>query len=88
MNSAIGSHKTAVFTLTAPSIWASYLINGDYSGISYADKRAADKFAEQYGKPVNCEDAGFIHAHDAYHIMPLGADCKQYTFWKVKDKLL
>jgi hypothetical protein len=70
------------FTRTAPACWASYLINGDASGIDDDDIAAADVFAEQYGMPVDCEDAGFIHHHDAYHIMPLGADCQRYTFFE------
>lgn len=76
----IGDADGGTFTRTAPSAWASYLINGDASGISEDDKAAADAFVAQYGMPVSCEEAGFIHAHDAYHLMPLGADCERYTF--------
>ena len=68
------------FTRTAPSAWASYLINGDDSGIDEADKTAADAFVTQYGSPVSCEDAGFIWVHDAHHIDPRGADCQVYEF--------
>jgi len=68
------------YTRTAPSAWASYLINGDASGVDDADIAAADAFQEQFGTPVDCEDAGFIKYHDAYHLMPLAGDCQRYTF--------
>ena len=72
------------FTRTAPSVWASYLINGDASGIDDADIAAADAFVAQYGEPMGCTDAGFIHVHDAHHLLPLGADCQAYTFFEVQ----
>jgi hypothetical protein len=52
---------------TAPSCWASYLINGDDSGIEPDEKAQADAFIEWVGAgdPVSCEDAGFVHHHDA-----------------------
>jgi hypothetical protein len=70
-----------IVTATAPSAWASYLINGDSSGIDAEDVAAADRFvAEILGAwPVDCEDAGFRWNHDASGIMPLGADCQLYS---------
>jgi hypothetical protein len=67
---------------TAPSIWASYLINGDESSLRATDKAQCDAWVESlgYGPPVDARDAGFIHHHDAYAECPLGADCQRYTF--------
>jgi len=71
-----------IIKATAPSAWATYLINGDDSGISAQDKAAADAFVsrefEGYS-PASCEDAGFIKFHDARAECPLAADCQTYT---------
>lgn len=69
-------------TATAPSHWASYLVNGDDSGLDPAEKAAADSWIarEGLGLPVSCEDAGFIWRHDAARECPLGADCQEYQF--------
>lgn len=69
-------------TITAPSAWASYLINGDSSGLEDEDIKACDKWIERegVGGPCSCEDAGFIKWHDAYNEMPLAADCQEYLF--------
>jgi hypothetical protein len=71
---------------TAPSSWASYYINGDASDMHAADVHAADEFLAWVGcgPPIDCEDAGFSWHHDAHRFLPLGADCKTYTFLKVK----
>lgn len=67
---------------TAPSHWASYLINGDASGLSDDDERQADAWIarEGLGMPATCEDAGFCWRHDAFNECPLGADCQTYVF--------
>ena len=64
---------------TAPSCWASYLINGDASGIDEDDQREADAFVESVGagSPVDCTDAGFIRRPD---FGKLAGDCQTYTF--------
>ena len=69
-------------TLTAPSCWASYLINGDDSGICAEDKAQADSWIarEAVGRPVDCADAGFRWRHDAFAECPYGADCQDYVF--------
>ena len=69
-------------TYTAPSSWATYLINGDESGISDDDRAQADAFIAYVGlgSPVDCQDAGFIWRHEAYAFCPFGADCQEYTF--------
>jgi hypothetical protein len=65
-------------TYTAPSAWASYLINGDASGIDNDDLAAADAMLEtlDLSWPVDCQDAGFIHRPD----FGFGGDCQTYTF--------
>lgn len=76
-----------VIVLTAPSYWASYLINGDDSGMDEGEIAACEAWLERegLGTPVSCEGAGFIWRHDAYHEMPLGADCQEYTFITTKE---
>lgn len=65
---------------TGLSAWASYLINGDASGIDAADIAAADQFAGWLGGlPVDCVDAGFMWRPDSWQFMPLGGDCQTYT---------
>jgi hypothetical protein len=67
--------------ITAPSAWASYLINADPSGLEDEEIAECDAWieAEGLGAPVNCEDAGFIHYHGARQFA-LPADCATYTF--------
>lgn len=74
-----------VITATAPSAWASYLINGDNSGITREEQHRANQFVRhvcggEYFPPVSCEDAGFVRMHDAYAVYPLASDCQTYTF--------
>jgi hypothetical protein len=68
--------------ITAPSHWASYLINGDDSGMEPEEKAQCDAWIkrEGVGLPVSCEDAGFIWNHDARVECPLGSDCQTYIF--------
>lgn len=74
--------KYNVLEIVAPSHWASYLINGDDSGLEPDEKAACDAWIkrEGVGLPVDCRDAGFRWRHDAYNEMPLGADCQTYSF--------
>jgi hypothetical protein len=68
---------------TAPSAWASYLMNGDSSGIdSDNELYAIDRWVLANGgrSPIACEDAGFIKHHDAFYFCPFGADCQRYKF--------
>jgi hypothetical protein len=67
-------------TGTAPSHWACYFINGDASGMTDQEIEAADNFAGWLGGSiVDCEDAGFIHWHDARQFYPFAADCQTFT---------
>lgn len=68
---------------TAPSAWASYLINGDDSGLEDNDRAQCDAWIRDYmgGRlPVDCRDAGFMWHHDARPWCPFGADCQEYVF--------
>lgn len=70
-------------TLTAPSSWASYLINGDASGMEDDEIEACDEWieSESLGTPVDCsEESNFITYHDARAHYPYAADCSTYTF--------
>jgi hypothetical protein len=63
-----------------PAYWASYLINGDDSGINADEKDTADKFlAEQkLPMPVSCTDEQYFKwGNDA---TTLGGDVLEYTF--------
>lgn len=73
-----------IYEYRAPSSWAPYLINGDASGLEDAERARADAFMAWVGAgaPVSCEDAGFVHHHDAWAFCPLSADCQVYTFLK------
>lgn len=67
-------------TYTLPAYWASYLINGDDSGIEAADKAAADKFLADHNLPAPCscsDESWFAWNNDA---TLLGGDVMEYTF--------
>ncbi len=70
------------FRLVATCCWASYLINGDASGISAEDKAMADAWIERedLGDPVDCNEFGFVRHHDDWLECPGGADCQEYAF--------
>lgn len=68
-----------------PAYWASYLINGDDSGISPEDKSACDAFTKREElKEWTCADcsseSSFAHTKDATNI---GGDVLEYTFIKI-----
>jgi hypothetical protein len=74
--------ETAEYTF--PSHWASYLINGDASGLEDAEQKEADEAIEQIEAELNasvhCVDAeeqGFARKND-YNNM--GGDVSKYTF--------
>jgi hypothetical protein len=67
-------------TATAPSYWACYFINGDAGDMDDTEIAQADAFADWLGgNIVSCEDAGFIHHHDARSFGALASDCQTYT---------
>jgi hypothetical protein len=70
---------------TLPSFWAPYLINGDATGMTDAERRQADDFLTLYRlpAPVSCEDDGFRRYNDAHDLggdAALGQDCSVYGF--------
>jgi len=73
-------------TFTAPSSWASFVMNGDDSGMEPIERAMAAQWIDFIGMggPVSCDDAGFMWSHDAKHIMKLGADCQAYVFLKAE----
>jgi hypothetical protein len=66
--------------LTAPSHWASYLINGDSSGMLEGEKEACDAWlvAEGIVDVLDCYDGGFRRWHDASRYA-LACDCQVYV---------
>ena len=73
-----------IITLTAPSHWASYLINGDATGLDDCDINDCDRWLRsEFGRGgfscVDAIDAGFMRWHDAGHYA-LAADCSEFTF--------
>ena len=71
-----------VIKLTAPAAWACYLIDGDASGLTDEELRECDAWLASVGLggPVDCEEEGFKHWHDARMFAPYAADCALYTF--------
>ena len=77
-------------TLTAPSHWASYLINGEQGDLHESELDRIISWLESQGMydkrnqsgpiyPVSCEDAGFMWRHDAINFAS-ASDCQTYTF--------
>ena len=74
--------KLKIYRLTALSAWASYLINGDASGLGEGEQATVDSWIESEGvpgAPVDCEDAGFRWRHDASRVA-LAGDCQIYSW--------
>lgn len=71
------AHKIETVTGVGYADWASYLINGDASGIDDDDVKAADKFAEWLGGNITdvSEDTFF----DRPDTGGLSGDCATYT---------
>ena len=67
-------------TVTAPSHWATYLINGDVSTFAYseneADEQACYELEKAMGHCVGAVNVGFTHFPD----YGLPGDCCEYTF--------
>lgn len=71
--------KTLTYTL--PAYWASYLINGDGSGLEPGEQETIDAFLarEALDFPVDCtEEARFNRYNDAH--TGLAGDVLDYTF--------
>lgn len=78
-----GSH-TKSLTYKAPAYWASYLINGDASGLEDNEKAACDAWLgnlpAQWCVSAS-EESEFIKYHDASQFAD-ACDCLTYTFHK------
>lgn len=77
------SSETKTLEYVLPAYWASYLINGDDSGMSEQDKKDCAAFlASKNLKAFDCIDCGpecFSRTNDA---TALGGDTCLYTFVK------
>lgn len=74
------SHAKKIETITGTGLacWASYLINGDASGIDDSDVRAADAFAKWLGgRIIDCSEESDFGVPDAG--TRLAGDCVEYT---------
>lgn len=74
--------KTSEYTL--PAFWASYLINGDASGLEDNEALQIEAFISGESLPwgcLSCSDSPeFRHIHDASNYGVLACDCLTYTF--------
>lgn len=72
--------------LTLPSYYASYLINGDASGLNDDEQAEIDSFILEYpeiGLCVGCsEDSWFAASNDMGN---LGADVLEFYFRRIKS---
>ena len=61
-----------------PSAWASYLVNGDASGLEEYEKAEADAFLAKEGlrECCDCSESFFSHRPDS----GLAGDCLNYRF--------
>lgn len=67
-------------TYTLPEFWASYLINGDVSGMEDEEQEEIDAFLknENLGFCLSCSEyPEFTWRNDANN---LGGNCLEYTF--------
>jgi hypothetical protein len=75
------SFQTEIYSL--PSYWASYLINGDASGMDDDEQAQCDAFLESLPYGFSCvdysEESDFRHSNDAG---TLAGDCLDYTFMR------
>jgi len=71
--------KSEIYIL--PAYWASYLINGDESGIESEDMFYCDEFLAKHNlpSPVSCsEESWFAYHNDSNN--RLAGDVLEYTF--------
>lgn len=72
------------YTFSAPTHWASYLVNGDSSGMDDVDIAACDEWLEHVGMgaPVDVEEIGFMKYCDARLSGCIAYACyaAEYTF--------
>ena len=63
---------------TLPAYWATYLINGDFSGLEDGEQETIDAYIRAEGNPhfTDCGEQYFAHSNDA---TTLGGDVCDYT---------
>ncbi len=65
-------------TYILPAYWASYLINGDFSGLLHGEKEEIDSFIAGKGNCVSCSDEQYYkNSNDANN---LSGDVLEYYF--------
>lgn len=79
-------------TAWAPDHWASYLVNGDASGLDAHDKALADSWLARQaadGWQVACTGDGetaFMRHHDASFLGVLPTTCVEYILQRVVNQ--
>jgi hypothetical protein len=68
-------------SLTMPSFWASYLINGDDSGLTASEKRACDSYCDANGvtNVLDVDEPFFSWYYDFHGGDAKGGDLARYT---------
>jgi hypothetical protein len=69
-------------TYILPAYWASYLINGDDSGLSDSELNQCNDWLEKEGNPqiVDCGESYFSWHNDAQSVITrVGGDVCEYT---------
>lgn len=64
---------------TGRAAWASYLVNGDASGIDDGERAEADRFAAYMGGPIVSADGEPFHAVPHYPHGGLPGPCLTYA---------
>ena len=70
--------RNDVILYTLPMYWASYLINGDASGLVDGEQAYIDEWLEDNGNPlfVDCGEPYFFYCNDA---ISMGGDVCDYV---------
>lgn len=74
---------TTLTTYSLPAAWAGPLVNNDFSGLNLGETRDLMTWLEHErpGRCLTCSvEPFFARTHDAYGVMPLAAECLEYTF--------
>lgn len=71
--------------LRFPASWASYLVNGDDSGLVASERAACVAACQRHGVSVascaSCDDYHeFSRGHDAWHEQPLAGSTMNFLF--------
>jgi hypothetical protein len=78
--------KLTPITYVLPACWASYLINGDHSGLEPGEKQQVDAFLERekLSAPSGCDDEAHFSRHNDAHT-GLSEDVLGFTFLVVSE---